>query len=51
MSIELFAFRWLEYGGFNFVKIRYQRDPNDLWKRGLGFTVCEVGLAIYWMRR
>ncbi len=37
--------------GFNFIKIRYQRDPNEGWRRGLGFCLCNIGFAIYWDKR
>jgi hypothetical protein len=49
MSLEWFTFPLSD--GFNLIKIRFQRDPNDSWRKGIGFALCNVGFCIYWDRR
>jgi len=56
MAVGMNHLAWFSFPGgfdegFNFVKIRYQRNPNDAWRNGFGVCICNVGFAIYWDKR
>jgi len=47
--IDWFAFPLS--AGFNLIKVRFQRDPNEFWRKGIGFCFCNLGFCVYWDKR
>lgn len=51
INMEIVWFRFPLECGLNFIKVRYQRNPNEEWSKGFGVSLCNVGFCIHWKRK
>lgn len=52
MKLLLSAFHiWKPFTGINFIKVRWQRNPNKDWRNGFGMMVLNFCIALYWGKR